>query len=50
MGFVRDNVNFSLKSSNNILSVDPINNIKAIKEGSTTLEASFEGIYWYIRN
>jgi hypothetical protein len=44
MGFVRDNVNFSLKSSNNILSVDPINNIKAIKEGSTTLEASFEGI------
>ncbi len=44
MGFVRDNVNFSLKSSNNILSIDPINNIKAIEEGSTTLEASFEGI------
>ena len=29
---------------NNILSIDPINNIKAIEEGSTTLEASFEGI------
>ena len=44
MGFVRNNVNFSLKSSNNVLEIDPGNNIKAIKEGSTSLEASFDGI------
>ena len=36
MGFKRQNVNFSLVSSNDILSIDPINNIKAIKEGKTT--------------
>ena len=44
MGFKRDNVNFSLNSTNDILSIDPINNIKAIKEGKTTLEATFDGI------
>ncbi|MEC7877926.1 MAG: hypothetical protein VX499_03075 [Bacteroidota bacterium] len=44
MGFKRNNVNFSLKSSNDILTIDDVNNVKAIASGSTTLEASFEGI------
>ncbi len=44
MGFVRDNVNFTLKSSNDNLKIDQINNIKAVKGGSSVLEASFEGI------
>ena len=44
MGFKRENVNFSLTSSNDILSIDPINNVKALKAGKTTLEATFEGI------
>ena len=44
MGFVRNDVNFDLNSSDGILEIDPINNIKAIKAGNTTLEATFEGI------
>jgi len=44
MGFKRDNVNFSLNSTNDILEIDPINNVKAIKEGKTTLEATYDGI------
>ena len=39
-----NNVNFSLKSSNDIVTIDDVNNVKAIASGSTTLEASFEGI------
>ena len=44
MGFKRNNVNFSLKSSSDILEIDNVNNIKAISDGNTTLEATFEGI------
>jgi len=43
-GFVRNNVNFSLKSSNNLIEIDAVNNVKAVKPGRTILEASFEGI------
>ena len=44
MGFKRSNVNFSLKSSSDILEIDNVNNIKAVSDGNTTLEATFEGI------
>ena len=44
MGYVRNDVDFSLKSSNNILEIDDVNNVKAVKEGSTSFEASYEGI------
>ena len=44
MGYVRNDVDFSLKSSNNILEIDAVNNVKAIKEGSASFEASYEGI------
>ncbi len=44
MGYVRDDVNFSLKSSSNILEIDAVNNVKAIKEGSASFEASYDGI------
>ena len=44
MGFKRNNVNFSLKASNDILHIDDVNNIKAISSGATTLEATFEGV------
>ena len=44
MGFVRNDVNFDLASSDDILQIDPINNIKAVGAGTTTLEATFEGI------
>ena len=44
MGFVRENVNFSIKSSNSNLVVDDVNNIKAVKSGNVTLNATYEGI------
>ena len=44
MGYVRDDVNFSLKSSSDILEIDAVNNVKAIKEGSASFEASYDGI------
>ena len=44
MGYVRNDVDFSLKSSNNVLEIDDVNNVKAVKEGSTSFEASYEGI------
>ena len=44
MGFVRENVNFSIKSSNSNLVVDNVNNIKAIKSGNVTLNATYEGV------
>ena len=44
MGYVRNDVDFSLKSSNNILEIDAVNNVKAVKEGSASFEASYEGI------
>lgn len=44
MGYVRDDVNFSLKSSSNILEIDAVNNVKAVKEGSASFEASYDGI------
>ena len=44
MGFIRENVNFSIKSSNQNLEIDDVNNIKAVKPGSVTLNASYEGI------
>ena len=44
MGFVRENVNFSIKSSNSNLVVDDANNIKAVKSGNVTLNATYEGI------
>ena len=37
-------LNFSINSTNDILEIDPINNVKAIKEGKTTLEATYDGI------
>ena len=43
-GFIRTNANFTLKSSNNIVEIDNLNNIKAIRTGKTTIEASFDGI------
>ena len=44
MGFVRENVNFSITSSNQNLKIDDVNNIKAVKPGSVTLNATYEGI------
>ena len=44
MGFIRENVNFSIKSSNSNLVVDDVNNIKAVKSGNVTLNATYEGI------
>ena len=44
MGYVRNDVDFSLKSSNNVLEIDAVNNVKAVKEGSASFEASYEGI------
>ena len=43
-GFVRTDVKFDLSSSNDLISIDNLNNIKAIKAGKVTLKASFEGI------
>jgi len=43
-GFKRENVNFSLTASNDIIEIDPINNIKAVKAGKSTLRADFQGI------
>ena len=44
LGYKRDNVLFKLSSSNNVLEVDNYNNVKAIKPGSASLEASYDGI------
>ena len=43
-GFVRTDVKFDLSSSNNLISIDNLNNVKALKSGKVTLNASFEGI------
>tara|TARA_B110000116_G_scaffold169645_1_gene146639 strand:- start:2550 stop:4568 length:2019 start_codon:yes stop_codon:yes gene_type:complete len=44
MGYKRDDVLFKLNSSNNVLEVDSYNNVKAIKPGSASIEASYDGI------
>ena len=44
MGYKRDDILFKLNSSNNVLEVDSYNNVKAIKPGSASLEASYDGI------
>ena len=43
-GFVRNDVKFNLTSSNNLISIDNLNNVKAITSGKSTLTAEFEGI------
>jgi len=43
-GFVRNDVKFNLKSSNDLISIDNLNNVKAITSGKSTLTAEFEGI------
>ena len=43
-GFVRNDVKFNLTSSNDLISIDNLNNVKAITSGKSTLTAEFEGI------
>ncbi|MEE3112936.1 MAG: hypothetical protein VX263_02425 [Bacteroidota bacterium] len=43
-GFVRNDVKFNLTSSNNLISIDNLNNVKAKTSGKSTLTAEFEGI------
>ena len=43
-GFIRNDVKFNLTSSNDLISIDNLNNVKAITSGKSTLTAEFEGI------